>query len=125
MGFASQRCPCKDHERRATALLEPVLLPPPDDEDVPRLQSRLPAPEGQCPAPRRDEDLVLPVVPMDRGATALLDPDFMEGRLLRAVLPPGKLLHQDASRADLSEPYRLEGPDVRPVHLPRESRVLG
>src|SRR5207245_2991845 len=73
-------------------------------------------------ATRGHVDLVLPVVAVDARAPALLDSDLVEGGLLRAVLLPDELLHQDAVGADLPEPHGLQGPDVRPVHPRRKSR---
>src|SRR5881409_2399230 len=115
MGFASQRRHREEHERRAPALLEPMFLASRDHQDVPRLQSRLPALQGQCPAPRGHEDLMLPVMTMNGRPTALLNADLVQGGLFRAVLPSRELFHQDAGGADLSEPYSLQRPDIRPV----------
>src|SRR2546422_1583300 len=123
MGFAtSQGRDREEHERRVPALLEPVLLPAADDEDVPRLQGDPFVARDEDAAARGHVDLVLPVVAVDARAPALLDPDLMEGGLLRAVLLPNELLHQDAVGADLPEPHGLQRPDVRPVHPRRESR---
>src|SRR6267143_1471354 len=123
MGFAtSQRRDREEDERRVPPLLEPVLLPAADDEDVPRLQRDSLVARDEDAAARGHVDLVLPVVAVDARAPALLDPDLMEGGLLPAVLLADELLHQYAVGADLPEPHGLQGADVRPVHPTRESR---
>src|SRR2546427_6348374 len=124
MGFATSQGRSREQDDRLIPpLLEPVLLPPADDEDVPRLQRDSLVARDEDAAARGHVYLVLPVVAVDARAPALLDPDLMEGGLLRAVLLPNELLHQDAVGADLPEPHGLQGPDVRPVHPRRESRV--
>src|SRR2546428_7141776 len=123
MGFATlQGRDREEHERCVPPLLEPVLLPAADDEDVPGLERDSLVARDEEAAARGHVDLVLPVMAVDARAPALLDPDLMEGGLLRAVLLADELLHQDAVGADLPEPHGLQRPDVRPVHPRRESR---
>src|SRR2546425_10348708 len=122
MGFAtSQGRDREEHERRVPALLEPMLLPAADDEDVPRLQGDSFVARDEDAAARGHVDLVLPVVAVDARAPALLDPNLMEGGLLPAVLPPDELLHQDATGAHLAQPPRPPGPGGSPGHPPPPS----
>src|SRR2546425_10544731 len=113
MGFAtSQGRDREEHERRVPALLEPMLLPAADDEDVPRLQGDSFVARDEDAAARGHVDLVLPVVAVDARAPPLLDPDLLEGGLLPPRLLPNQLLPQDAGGADLPPPHGPPQPDV-------------
>src|SRR5712691_11599303 len=64
MAFASERGDGQDDERRPTPFLEPVLLPPGNDEHVALSDRRLPSAREEHAVARGDEHLVLPVVAM-------------------------------------------------------------
>src|SRR2546426_11087983 len=103
MGFATlQGRDREEHERCVPPLLEPVLLPAADDEDVPRLQGDSFVARDEDAAARGHVDLVLPVVAVGARAPAPLAPNPMGGGLLRARPPPPPLAHPGATGAQLA-----------------------
>src|SRR3989442_8010819 len=97
MGFAtSQGRDREEHERRVPPLLEPVLLPAADDEDVPGLQRDSLVARDEDAAARGHVDLVLPVMAVGAPAPAPSDPDLMEGGPFPPRPPPHQLPYSDA-----------------------------